>query len=103
MPPRSITLLLTLRAIAKHYVAAGWSDRCAIQLSYAIGYNVPTSVYIDLHDGSDTNTLTEIIRSIFDLSPKGVIDTLHLLRPIYSDTSVYGHFGQKDFPWEVVN
>ncbi|GBD57355.1 methionine adenosyltransferase [Gluconobacter wancherniae] len=97
------------RYLAKNVVAAGLADRCTIQLSYAIGVSKPLSVYVDL-DGSgkdvDENRLGEILNETVDLSPRGIRKHLRLNRPIYTETSAYGHFGRvpdlarDNFTWE---
>lgn len=90
------------RYVAKNIVAAGFADKCIVQLSYAIGVAEPISINIDLHgNGSIDNTkLVNAVAKIFDLTPKGIIDSLDLLKPKYSRTSVYGHFGKEKFEWE---
>jgi S-adenosylmethionine synthetase len=92
------------RYVAKNIVAAGLSERCTVQLSYAIGRAEPTSVMLDFHGtGSvDEAALESRIQKIFDLTPSGIIEMLDLRRPIYSQTSAYGHFGRTDqaFSWE---
>jgi S-adenosylmethionine synthetase len=92
------------RYVAKNIVAAGLADRCEIQLSYAIGVAEPTSIDINT---SGTGTIEEekliqLVREHFDLRPRGLIKMLDLLRPIYSATAAYGHFGRENegFPWE---
>ena len=92
------------RYVAKNIVAAGLADQCEIQLAYVIGVADPVSVYIDT---SGTNTIPELdivqlIRTHFDLTPQGIIDTLNLRRPIYRPTAAYGHFGRigPGFTWE---
>lgn len=85
-------------------VAAGLAERCEIQLSYAIGVAYPTSVMIDTFGTGKLSDekLVEIIRENFDLRPAGIIKMLDLRRPIYKQTSAYGHFGRNDLdlPWE---
>ncbi len=92
------------RYVAKNIVAAGIADRCEIQLSYAIGVAYPTSVMVDTFGTGkiDNDKLVEIIRENFDLRPAGIIKMLDLRRPIYKQTSAYGHFGRNDLnlPWE---
>ena len=92
------------RYVAKNIVAAGLADRCEIQLSYAIGVAHPTSVRVDTFGTGklDDQKLVEIIRENFDLRPAGIIKMLDLRRPIYRQTSSYGHFGRTDIslPWE---
>ena len=83
------------RYLSKNIVHAGISERCTIQLSYAIGVSEPLSIFVDLHDKNnvDTNRVEKFIRDRFDLSPRGIIDMLGLSNPIFSETSSYGHFG----------
>ncbi|MBK9315528.1 MAG: methionine adenosyltransferase [Acidobacteria bacterium] len=95
------------RYIAKNVVAAGIADRCQVQLAYAIGVAEPVSVYVDCDGTSkiDENKLSEIIRANFQLTPKGIIESLDLRRPIYRQTAAYGHFGRNEqgFSWELTN
>lgn len=92
------------RYVAKNIVAAGLAERCEIQLSYAIGVAYPTSVMIDTFGTGKLSDekLVEVIRENFDLRPAGIIKMLDLRRPIYKQTSAYGHFGRNDLdlPWE---
>lgn len=92
------------RYVAKNVVAAGIADKIEIQLSYAIGVAEPTSIMIDTFGtGKISNEkLVKVIRKVFDLRPAGIIKTLDLRRPIYKQTSAYGHFGRLDLnlPWE---
>lgn len=90
------------RYVAKNIVAAGYATKCEVQLAYAIGYPEPVSVYVDTFGTGnvDHKKLEDAIRACFDLTPAGIIRELDLLRPIYSKTSVYGHFGRPEFPWE---
>ena len=95
------------RYVAKNIVAAGLADKCEIQLSYAIGVAKPTSINVETFGTgklSDTK-LVEIIRENFDLRPAGIIRMLDLRRPIYKQTSAYGHFGRTDvdLPWEKLD
>jgi len=90
------------RYIAKNIVAAGLATRCLIQLAYAIGVIDPVSVMVDTYG---TGTLSDeelevLVRKNFKLTPKGIIDSLDLKRPIYAQTAAYGHFGRDGFPWE---
>ncbi|MCI0336126.1 MAG: methionine adenosyltransferase [Acidobacteria bacterium] len=95
------------RYIAKNIVAAGIADRCQVQLAYAIGVAEPVSVYVDCNGSSriDEDKLSEIIRSNFHLTPKGIIESLDLRRPIYRRTAAFGHFGRNEegFSWELTN
>ena len=92
------------RYVAKNIVAAGLADKCEIQLSYAIGVAQPTSIMADTFGTGKVSDekLVEIIRENFDLRPAGIIKMLDLRRPIYKQTSAYGHFGRTDvdLPWE---
>ena len=95
------------RYLAKNIVAAGVSEKCLIQLSYAIGVSKPLSIYIKLGD-RDQSKIPELVKTInqnFDLSPRGIRELLSLNKPIYQITSAYGHFGRKpknngEFSWE---
>ncbi len=95
------------RYLAKNIVAAGVSEKCLIQLSYAIGVSQPLSIYIDLFDGEDKKSkkIEEIISKNFNLSPRGIRELLKLNKPIYKKTAAYGHFGRQSeddgsFSWE---
>ncbi|MEG1505394.1 MAG: methionine adenosyltransferase [Lachnospiraceae bacterium] len=95
------------RYVAKNIVAAGFADKCEIQLSYAIGVAQPTSIMVDTFG---TGKLTEeqlvnVIRENFDLRPAGIIKMLDLRRPIYKQVAAYGHFGRNDLdlPWEKLD
>ncbi len=90
------------RHVAKNIVAAGLARRCEVQVSYAIGVAVPTSVNVNTF-GSGVLTdevLEACIREVFDLRPGAIIEALDLLRPIYLPTAAHGHFGREGFPWE---
>jgi S-adenosylmethionine synthetase len=92
------------RYVAKNIVAAGLATACEVQLGYAIGVAEPVSVLIDT-EGTNTvseDLLSEIVRKVFDLRPRGIIETLKLLRPIYKETARHGHFGRElpNFTWE---
>jgi S-adenosylmethionine synthetase len=92
------------RYVAKNIVAAGLAERCMVQLAYAIGVAEPVSVLVDTFDtgvvGDDA--ISEIVRAQFKLTPRGIIDTLDLRRPIYRKTAAFGHFGrtEPEFTWE---
>ncbi len=92
------------RYVAKNIVAAGLADRCEVQLAYAIGVAEPVSVLVDTFGTSsvDADKLTEAVRANFQLTPKGIIESLNLRRPIFKQTAAYGHFGRTgdDFTWE---
>jgi len=96
------------RYIAKNVVAAGIADRCQVQLAYAIGVAEPVSVYVDCFGTAkiDEANLSGIVRANFHLTPKGIIESLDLRRPIYKQTAAFGHFGRSDvdgFSWEKTN
>ncbi|MDR2364351.1 MAG: methionine adenosyltransferase [Zoogloeaceae bacterium] len=95
------------RYVAKNIVAAGLADRCLVQLSYAIGVAEPTSVMLETFgSGKISNEkLTALVREHFDLRPKGIVQMLDLLRPIYEKTAAYGHFGrdEPEFTWENID
>jgi len=92
------------RYVAKNIVAAGLADKCEIQVSYAIGVAEPTSISIETFGTGkiDDSRIEELVREHFDLKPKGLIQMLDLLRPIYASTAAYGHFGRTEdnFTWE---
>jgi S-adenosylmethionine synthetase len=92
------------RYIAKNIVAAGLADRCEVQLAYAIGVADPVSVMVDTFGTGkiSPDRIAQLVREVFGLKPKQIIQTLDLLRPIYAKTSAYGHFGRNDpdFTWE---
>ncbi|MBX7054846.1 MAG: methionine adenosyltransferase [Pyrinomonadaceae bacterium] len=95
------------RYIAKNVVAAGLADKCTVQLAYAIGVAEPVSVLIDSHGTGtiDDERIADIVRENFTLTPKAIIETLDLRRPIYKQTARFGHFGRQndEFSWEVTN
>jgi S-adenosylmethionine synthetase len=95
------------RYVAKNIVAAGLADKCMVQISYAIGVAKPTSMMVDTFGTSKIPEakIVELIQSHFDLRPKGIIQMLDLMRPIYTRTASYGHFGrdEPDFTWEVTD
>ena len=92
------------RYVAKNIVAAGLATQCQIQISYAIGIAEPTSISIDTFGTGKLNEteLIKLVRKHFDLRPKGIVQMLDLLRPIYGKTAAYGHFGREEseFTWE---
>jgi S-adenosylmethionine synthetase len=92
------------RWVAKNLVAAGVARRCEVQVAYAIGVAEPVSIRVDAFGTSkhNENTLERLVRKHFDLTPRGIVESLDLLRPIYRATSYHGHFGREDagFPWE---
>ena len=92
------------RYVAKNIVAAGLAERCQIQISYAIGIALPTSVMVTTFGTGkfSDKKIVELVREHFDLRPKGIVQMLDLLRPIYQKTAAYGHFGREEpeFSWE---
>jgi S-adenosylmethionine synthetase len=95
------------RYVAKNIVAAGLASRCLVQISYAIGVAQPTSIMVETYGtGKVSNEiLTALVREHFDLRPKGIVKMLDLLRPIYTKTAAYGHFGrdEPEFSWEAID
>jgi S-adenosylmethionine synthetase len=93
------------RYIAKNIVASGLASECTVQLAYAIGVAHPVGVYVDTHNTCkiSEDELTKIVRRLFPLTPKGIIDYLKLRRPIYRATAAYGHLGRKGFSWEKID
>ncbi|HXF49515.1 MAG TPA: methionine adenosyltransferase [Verrucomicrobiae bacterium] len=95
------------RHIAKNIVASGLADECTVQLAYAIGVAEPVSVMIETNGTGRVPDirLTQLVRKLFPLKPRGIIDYLKLLRPIYLKTAAYGHFGRNEveFTWEKTN
>ena len=90
------------RYVAKNIVAAGLAHKCEVGLSYAIGVSEPTSININTFNTGavSDDIILKAIKENFNLTPKGIIDTFDLRRPIYRATSNYGHFGREGFPWE---
>ena len=90
------------RYIAKNIVAARLAERCEVQLAYAIGVPFPVSIMIETFGTGKVahDVLVQAVRDTFDCSPAGIIRTLDLKKPVYQATSVYGHFGRKEFSWE---
>ena len=95
------------RYVAKNIVASGLADRCEVQLAYAIGVAEPVSVMVDTFGTGkiEEERLVELVRANFSLTPKGMIDSLQLRRPIYRTTAAFGHFGrtEKSFTWEATD
>ena len=90
------------RYVAKNIVAAGFAKRAEVQLAYVIGQAAPVSVAVDTF-GTGTKSNEELVQWVkdrFDLTPKGIIKTLDLRKPIFRQTAAYGHFGRQEFPWE---
>ncbi len=90
------------RHVAKHIVAAGLADEAEVQLAYAIGVAQPVSIRVETNGTSalSDSALTHVIRSVFDLRPAAIIESLDLRRPIFQSTAAYGHFGREEFSWE---
>ena len=90
------------RYVAKNIVAAKLADKCWVQLGYAIGKAEPVSIMIDTFGTGNVpeQTLVELVKKHFDLTPQGIIKELDLLKPIYQNTAAYGHFGRDEFTWE---
>ena len=99
------------RYIAKNVVASGISEKCLIQLAYAIGVSKPLSIYVNLYNDDEKKNkhVIEVIKNKFDLSPRGIREMLNLNKPIYVPTSAYGHFGREPnnekglFTWEKID
>ncbi len=93
-----------LRHIAKNVVANGYAKKCEIQVAYAIGMKEPLSICVNTFGTSEKNEeeLVEIIKNKFDLTPAGIINYLELRKPIYSQTTNYGHFGKENLSWEKI-
>lgn len=95
------------RHVAKNLVAAGACDRVTIQIAYAIGISSPVSIMVDTHGTAivEEKKIESCVKELFDLTPKGIIESLDLLRPIYRRTAAYGHFGREEegFTWEITN
>jgi len=92
------------RYVAKNLVSAGACEKVTLQIAYAIGVAKPVSIYVDTHGTAnvDEEKITACVGELFDLTPKGIMEELDLLRPIYRKTAAYGHFGREDadFTWE---
>jgi S-adenosylmethionine synthetase len=95
------------RYVAKNIVAAGLASKCEVQVSYAIGVAEPINITVDTHGTGvvSDEKLSKLVREHFDLRPKGIVNMLDLLRPIYSKTAAYGHFGRNEpeFSWEATD
>ena len=95
------------RYVAKNLVASGVCQKATLQIAYAIGVAKPVSIYVDTHGTAavDEDRITQGVEALFDLTPKGIMEELDLLRPIYRKTAAYGHFGREDadFTWEQLN
>lgn len=92
------------RFIAKNIVANGYATKCEIQFSYAIGVAKPVSIYVDTFETSTIpeEEIVKLIYNKFELTPKGIIEYLGLRKPIYKNTTNYGHFGKNNLPWEKI-
>lgn len=93
------------RWVAKNIVAAGLAKRCEVQLAYAIGVAQPVSISVNTFNTGaiPDDEIENIIGKVFDLTPKGLISTLDLRKPVFRHTAAYGHFGRKEFTWEDTN
>ena len=95
------------RYVAKNIVKAGLATKCLIQISYAIGVAEPTSVWVTTYGTGKVSDekISELVRKHFDLRPRGIVNMLNLLRPVYENTAAYGHFGREEpgFTWEVTD
>ncbi len=95
------------RYVAKNIVAAGLASKCLIQISYAIGVAEPTSIWVTTYGTGKVSDekIAELVRKHFDLRPKGIVNMLNLLRPVYAKTAAYGHFGREEpgFTWEATD
>jgi S-adenosylmethionine synthetase len=95
------------RYVAKNIVAAGLASKCLVQVSYAIGVAQPTSVWVTTQGTGriSDEKIAELVKKHFDLRPKGIVNMLNLLRPIYEKTAAYGHFGrdEPEFTWEALD
>ncbi len=93
-----------LRHIAKNIVANGYAEKCEIQVAYAIGMEEPLSIYVNTFGTGKKSDeeIVKIIKEKFDLTPKGIIDYLNLKKPIYVQSTNYGHFGKENLPWEKI-
>ncbi|MER5860571.1 methionine adenosyltransferase domain-containing protein, partial [Streptomyces sp900105245] len=93
-----------MRWVAKNVVAAGLASRCEVQVAYAIGKAEPVGLFVETFGTEEIplHLIEQAIRDVFDLRPAAIIRDLDLLRPIYSQTAAYGHFGRElpDFTWE---
>jgi S-adenosylmethionine synthetase len=96
-----------MRWVAKNIVAAGLADRCEVQVAYAIGKAQPVGLFIETFGTNkfDLGKISSAVNQVFDLRPAAIIRDLQLLRPIYSQTAAYGHFGRElaDFTWEKID
>lgn len=90
------------RKIARDIVLAGYAEKCEVQIAYAIGVAEPVSVYVETFgtEYQDKRFIEQYVRDSYDLTPKGIIDSLGLLDVDYNRVSAYGHFGKAELPWE---
>ncbi|MFA5257454.1 MAG: methionine adenosyltransferase [Opitutales bacterium] len=90
------------RWVAKHIVAAGLADICELQVAYAIGYPNPTSIHVETFETNKvpTEVIVDAVKKVFNFKPAAIIRQLDLLKPIYRQSTNYGHFGKPDMPWE---
>ena len=93
------------RHLAKNIVAAGLATECLIQIAYAIGVAEPVSIFVDTYGTGaiPDKDIAAFIQANIDLTPRGIIERLHLRQPLYRSTAVYGHFGKPDLPWEQLD
>jgi S-adenosylmethionine synthetase len=93
------------RWVAKNVVASGLSEICELQVAYAIGYPEPVSVWVDTMGTGKVpdDVISDAVRKVFSFKPAAIVRQLDLLRPIYRQTTNYGHFGKADMPWEQTN
>lgn len=93
------------RWVAKNIVAAGLAEICELQVAYAIGYPRPTSIHLETFDTGtvEDDRIIEAIKKVFDFRPAAIIEQLNLLRPIYRESTNYGHFGKANLPWEAID
>jgi S-adenosylmethionine synthetase len=93
------------RHVAKNIVKAGLAKKCLVQLAYAIGVAEPVSILVNDYGTSTVGSeeLEKAVRALWDLRPGRILKDLDLLRPIYSASAAYGHFGREEFPWEKLS
>jgi S-adenosylmethionine synthetase len=93
------------RYIAKNLVAAGLADECLVQVGYCIGLVDPVSVMVNTYGTGKLpeEELAKLVRKVFPLSPRGMIDHLGLRKPVFTKTAAYGHFGRPEFAWEKLS